>query len=534
MTGPASTSAAAVAQERVQHDAIYDLQTQFVMVPYGHLQAVNRRVGGVERARLAGFVVELHRRAAAQGRVGDGSHVLTSQQKLAAELGISRHAASKYLKRVASAHIVVVSGTEWDPQTNGTESIRVDFKGNRLPFAQLSMPALTLIARGARGTNYLGALGLYATLRWICWEQRAEHGDRYALISRNALAEMVGTSPRWVTYTGQLLERQGVIRREEQLTAHRGNTTMNWWLLNVTNEHVADALARAEQAHETDAEPKTDPDQTPGKKTTSTRGKKQPDPGEENDLDTRKKTTNTAANFPEHPGANVDGDPAATVPTYAGAHEQGSENDFTDDSSPPDSVNFASATDQGRSAPHDQADSECVAICETFAAWLVADTSPAVLESPGSWHTARREWLQAARRLLDDGYDATRIGEILQDLADDFKYGDQLQRVTDLPPRIHQLAKRAAHRRRARAAQSAAPGGDIDFDGAFAEITKLIERLGRAGYEEAKPALAALGEHHERFVTAAGWRRLCEATHFDQGSLRRIWRDTATAERSAP
>jgi hypothetical protein len=516
------------AEARVDRDVIIDQQTEFIMVPFAQLQAIGRRIGGVARPRQYGFLVELYRLAAVQGRVGEGIYLLTNQQALGDEIDIGRNSVPQYLKILAEVGAVTVSQAVWDRENNGRETIRVDFKGQRHPFAQLSLPALVLIGRGQSGTNYLGALGLYVILRWICFEQREQHGNRYAAISRPELAKLTGASPRWITLTGQLLERQGVVRREETRTASGGNGITHWWLLNVTSEHLAAVpdVTRASPG------PGAESEHPPGQEASTPAAESEHPPGQ--------KASTPAADFPgvggagftEDPAAADGGTPGAAFAANARAGDTGSENDLTEKFSPSSYLHSDTAGEGEISTLAESRQAQCEAICEVFAAWLVVDTSPTVLDRPGSWRPARDAWLAAAGKLLDDGYDAARLAGILENLAGDIKVGDQLRHLTELPARIHDVAKRAAHQRRARDRQT--PQRANDSDPKLDEVRRIVEVHGLRGYESAKDAIARLGRHAERFVTAAGWATLCNATVYDDGKLRRLWQETATDAEARP
>ena len=394
------------------------------------------------------------------------------------------------------------------------------------------MPALVLIRRHPLGATHLGMLGLYVSLRRICWEQRADHGNNYASIARRKLAEIVGVTPRWITYTGKALEECGVVRREEQQSQSGANTTMKWWLLNLSNDDVLAAIQRdRESPASQDALPEGARDRgqavaTPGERKPHDPGKESGTPAEKTAHTPGKEDDTAAATLPAGSGVNRAGDPAATIASYARARDAQPENSHTEDSPSSELVEGQDAEGRGTALETLVSEDECIAICERFARWLVADTSPAVLDSPGSWRPARAAWIAAARKLLELGYDAARVDEILHDLNDDYKFGDRLHALPELPPQIHQLAKRAAHRRRARASQAGGNGGD-GFDVAFAEVKALAGRYGRDGLAQASERLEQLDAHQRRFVEAAGWRRICDATSFDESALRRVWREAA-------
>jgi hypothetical protein len=511
------------AEVRVARDLIIDLQTEFIMVPFGHLQGVARRVGGVARPRALGFLVELYRLAAVQGRVGESIYLTASQQGLGEEIHIGRNSVAQQLKILVEVGAVTVTQTVWDREHNGRETIRIEFKGQRVPFAKLSVPALVLIGRGLSGTNYLGALGLYVLLRQICFEQREHHGQRYAALSRPELAKITGGSPRWITSTGQLLERQGVVRREETRTENGGNGITHWWLLNITTEHL-DRIADAATAGPA---PSAQNEQPPVQNQSSPIAEIGHPPGQTQSSPAAAFPGTDGADFSERPAAADSSPPAAASATYARAGETGSEKDLTEKTSPPTFLHSGTRGEGTESVLTDSRQSECEAICTVFADWLVRDTSPSVLDRAGSWHLEREAWLAAAGQLLDDGYDAARVAGILEDLAGDIKVGDQLRHLTELPRKIHDVAKRAAHQRRARERQS--PQRATATDHVYDELKQIVQRYGLGGYKRAEDAIAQLGPHAERYVQKAGWGALCNATQYDDGKLRRLWQDTATS-----
>jgi hypothetical protein len=524
----ARTPAAAVAD-----DLIIDLQPQFVMVPFADLQAIERAIGGVSRARTIGFAAELRRLAANQGRGGDGSFLVTSRVALQDEVGISRSKANEYLKRLAAARTITISQLRFHPDSEDGETVRIDFRVNRPPFAQVSGPALLLMRRGERGMNYIGRLGLYVTLKRICFEQRDKHSNRFAVISRPRLAEATGATTEWVTYMGQALEECGVVRREEQRSAAKQNITMRWWLLSVTDDDLRAALADDRAvADEADGDlgrntepPPDEKERTAGRETTHDPDEKERTAGRETAHAPDEEPADPERISTTGPGRISPGEQGGNSASYARAHDPLSENCLTDKRSPSAVANSVEVDGKGKVIlVSPDATPDCLAICQTFARWLVVDTSPAVLDSPGSWRSAQAAWLKAAQEVLDAGYAPERFGQILEDLSDDYKVGDRLHRLPDVPRQIHELAKRAAHRRRANTNRASATS-DEGFSSAFAQIKSLVLEHGRDGFEDARDALDQLGPRHRRFVEKAGWRKICGATSFHEAELRRIWQE---------